>query len=775
MPDPALDLIALRTSPPEFSIESAERIARDHFGIDGEARPLHGERDQNFHIRPEAGDGIVLKIVGAAENPVVVEFQTAVLRHLDAVDPGLPIPRVVATRSGESAAVVRDRAGTRHFVRAVSYLAGTPLEGRVPGPGLLAEIGRVLGRLDRALRGFFHPAAGQKLVWDPRRAAELRPQTALIEPDSVRALVEQVLDRFIADLPALARLPAQIIHNDCHPGNLLVDDEGGSVVGLLDFGDMIHAPRVFEPAVPAAEIVADPAASLDSAAELLRGYAERIRLDDDEVAALPRVIHARLALNLTIHAWRRRHDPAGADKLTDQSLYAADLLRTWLAAGQDRIHAAFRAANSGLRRSPEDLVRRRRRRLGPGLELSYAEPVHFTRGDGVHLFDPAGECYLDAYNNVPSVGHANPHVAEAVARQMAELCSNTRYLHETILDYGDRLVQTLPEPLDSCLFVNSGSEANDAAWRIAKAVTGRQGALVMASAYHGITDAVAALSPYYGPQARQPAAHVRMLEPPDTYRGRFRAGFDSAGAYAEDAARAIAALDAGGHGVAAFIVDSCFTSNGILNPPGDYLARVAALVRAAGGLVIADEVQSGFGRTGDRFWGFENHGIVPDMVTLGKPMANGHPVGAVVTRPDLLTAFTERVEFFSTFGGNPVSAAAALATLEVMQREQLQENARATGAQFRRGIEALARRHQAIGDIRGRGLMIGVEIVRDRGSREPASDWSRHIVNAMRRDRVLIGIDGPHGNVLKIRPPLPFRPCHAERAIEALERALSRL
>jgi 4-aminobutyrate aminotransferase-like enzyme len=394
-----------------------------------------------------------------------------------------------------------------------------------------------------------------------------------------------------------------------------------------------------------------------------------------------------------------------------------------------------------------------------------------VRGEGVWLYDPAGRRHLDAYNNVPSVGHANPHVAGAIARQAALITSNTRYLHETVVEYAERLAATMPAGLDTCLFVNSGSEANDAAWRIAKAATGRTGALTMENAYHGVTDAVAALSPYYGAQAVPLAPHVQAVESPDIYRGRFR-GSDAAARYAEDADRAIAALAASGHGIAAFIVDSAFVSNGIIDVPPGWLQAVAARVRAAGGLVIGDEVQSGFGRLGDAFWGFAAHGIVPDLVTLGKPMASGHPVGVVVTRAEILAAFTGRVEFFSTFGGNPVSAAAALATLEVLQRDRLQENARATGAAFRAGIAALAEAHEAIGQVRGRGLMIGVDLVRDRATRAPAPDLARRVVNAMRALGVLIGVDGPGGNVLKIRPPLPFAAEHAEIAVAALDRAL---
>jgi 4-aminobutyrate aminotransferase-like enzyme/Ser/Thr protein kinase RdoA (MazF antagonist) len=765
-------LIALEARTPVFSAEEAGRIARSSFGIDGTVTALYGERDQNFHIRPEAGDGIVLKFIGSQEDPAVVDLQTAVLQHIAEVDPGLPVPRIVPTLEGAPHGMAVDSAGIPHRVRAVAFQPGQLLDRITAPPELLGEIGRTVARLDRALRGFFHPAAAQPIVWDLRRAGALRPHAALIADAGLRDLVERGLDRFLGRLAEYRRLPAQVIHNDCHPGNLLVDPGATKLVGILDFGDLIHGPTVFDAAVPAAEVAGVGLSPLDSAARVIVGYDEVSPLEEAEIAALYDAIVARHAISLAIHAWRGRHDPAGADKLGNVVETNARALDQLLTIGAEAAIRRFRDAVAGDGHpSQGNLVERRRRLLGDGLELSYRTPFHPVRGEGVLLFDAAGQDHLDAYNNVPSVGHGNPEVAAAIGRQMRRLCANTRYLDETVLDYAERLTATMPAGLDACLFVNSGSEANDAAWRIAKAVTGRSGALVMSNAYHGITDAVAALSPYYGTQAVALAPHVQAIEAPDTYRGRFR-GADAASRYAEDADRAIAALHASGHGLAALIVDSAFVSNGIIDVPPGWLEAVAAKVRAAGGLVIGDEVQSGFGRMGDALWGFQVQGFVPDLVTLGKPMANGHPVGAVVTGHDVLRRFTERVEFFSTFGGNPVSAAAALATLGIIQRDGLQANARETGALFRRRIAERIGDHPAVGDIRGRGLMIGVDIVVDRDSREPSQKRARTIANAMRDRRVLIGTEGPHGNVLKIRPPLPFGPPHVERAVAVLAAAL---
>lgn len=769
-----LALTALAGRPPRFAEEHAARIARDVFGIEGVPRLLYGERDQNFHIAAPEGRDIILKIIDSREDPQVIDLQIAALRHVARIDPSLPVPRLIATREGPDMAHVAGSEGENNAVYALSFLQGEMLEGIPAKRDLLAEIGRVVARLGLALRGYFHAAAGRHIAWDPRQAPALRRHTPLIADRDTRRIVETALDRFIAIAPKLASLRSQVIHHDGHPGNLLVERTANKVLGLLDFGDIIHAPLIFDLAVPAAEAPGEGLTPIESAACVLAGYAGVTPLEEAELAFLYDTILARHAVTLAIHGWRTRHDPEGAAKLEVYCATNGPALAELLHLGPDKAMAAFRAANLTDVSETGALLGRRRNVLGPSLELSYAKPVHAVKGEGVFLWEPDGSRLLDVYNNVPSVGHANPEVAEAIARQARQVSSNTRYLHETVVAYAERITRTLPEGLDKCLFVNSGSEANDAAWRIAKAVTGHSGAVIIANAYHGITDAIAALSPYSGPLALPSPPHVEALEPPDLYRGRLRDDHPDAGhLYAEDADRAIAALAKRGHKPAALMIDSAYTAHGILDVPKGWLALVAARIRAAGGIVIADEVQPGFGRMGDAFWGFALEGILPDIVTMGKPMANGHPVGLAVTRADLLADFTRRVDFFSTFGGNPVSAAAALATLTVIERDGLQDRARATGQAFRAGIKALAQRHAMIGDVRGRGLMTGVDIVADRATRAPDPQEARRITNRLRELGVLVGIDGPYGNVLKVRPPLPFGPEHAEIALAAMDKAMS--
>jgi 4-aminobutyrate aminotransferase-like enzyme len=389
------------------------------------------------------------------------------------------------------------------------------------------------------------------------------------------------------------------------------------------------------------------------------------------------------------------------------------------------------------------------------------------------LIDAAGRAFLDAYNNVPQVGHCHPAVVEALSRQAAKLNTNTRYIYKSVVEYADRLVGTLPGELSVCMFVCSGSEANDLAWRLAKAHTGHTGGIAMADAYHGTTEAVNDLSPSELRRGETPAPHIASVPAPNGYRGPYRRdepGF--AERYADALDDAIASLAERGHAPAAFYLDLILCSSGILEPPPGYLRAAFAKVRAAGGLCVADEVQSGFGRTGAQFWGFDAHGVIPDIVTLGKPIGNGYSMAAVVTRPEIVRSFVGHNEFFSTTGGNPVACEVGLAVLEVLEREKLQENANRVGGYLRSGLERLADRHPLIGDVRGAGLFVGVELVRDRKTLEPATQETRAIVNGMREDGVLVGIAGAQRNILKLRPPLVFSEANADQLLVALARAL---
>jgi 4-aminobutyrate aminotransferase-like enzyme/Ser/Thr protein kinase RdoA (MazF antagonist) len=413
----------------------------------------------------------------------------------------------------------------------------------------------------------------------------------------------------------------------------------------------------------------------------------------------------------------------------------------------------------------------RRRLLGPNLSVSYAEPLRIVRGLGAYLYDDLGRGYLDSVNNVAHVGHAHPHVVAAGSRQMAVLNTNTRYLHEEVLRYAERLTATLPDPLSVCFFVNSGSEANDLALRLIRTFTGRQDVVCVDHGYHGHTQALIDVSPYKhagrGGRGAPPWVHVAAM--PDPYRGPHRGyGPEVSAAYVADVARCVDEAD----GLAGMIVESMIGCGGQVVLPEGYLVGAADVVRAAGGLVIADEVQVGFGRVGPAFWGFATQGLVPDIVTLGKPAGDGHPLAAVVTTPEIAAAFANGMEYFNTFGGNPVSAAIGSAVLDVLETERLPENAEVLGRRILSGARELAERHELVGDARGLGLYLGIELVRDRESLEPAPAEAAYVIERMRELGVLVSIDGPWHNVLKIKPPLVWTEADVDRLLATLDDVL---
>ncbi|CAH0224550.1 4-aminobutyrate aminotransferase GabT [Rahnella aquatilis] len=415
--------------------------------------------------------------------------------------------------------------------------------------------------------------------------------------------------------------------------------------------------------------------------------------------------------------------------------------------------------------TPKQVLEGRQQFLGGGYRLFYQEPLHVVRGEGVWLYDSEGRRYLDAYNNVASVGHCHPAVVEAITTQAAQLNTHTRYLNDAIVEFAEDFLTEFPPELRNLTMPCTGSEANDLALRVARQLTGGQGVIVTSWAYHCVTSALAELSPSLGDGFEQ-GKNVWLTDAPDTFRhpGVFSAGVE----------RALEEMKHAGVKPAALLVDTIFSSDGVFSPDPLDMQRAVGLVRAAGGLFIADEVQPGFGRTGSQRWGFARYGVTPDLVSLGKPMGNGHPFAGLVGRPELFAEFGRRQRYFITFGGNPVSCRAAHAVLQILRREELQQNAQMTGAILREGLQKLAQRYPVIGEVRGDGLFIGVELVSDQRN-TPAPELAAFIVNEMRQKQVLISATGPAANVLKIRPPLVFQPEHATLLLQTLASVLAEM
>jgi 4-aminobutyrate aminotransferase-like enzyme len=421
------------------------------------------------------------------------------------------------------------------------------------------------------------------------------------------------------------------------------------------------------------------------------------------------------------------------------------------------------------------LLERRYRVMGRHSPLFYERPLHLVRGEGVWVFDADGKRYLDAYNNVPHVGHCHPHVVEALHRQASTLNTHTRYLDETVVNYAEKLLATFDSSLANAMFVCTGSEANELALRMARECTGNQGIISTAFAYHGNTAAVSQISTLFTPPEKR-GPFVRAIPVFDPYRDRNgRSDEALSDAYAADVSHAIEDFESQGVKLAGMLICTAFSSEGLPMVPAGYLRKTAKIVHEAGGLLIADEVQGGFGRFGTHMWGHAALGAIPDLVTMGKPMGNGHPLAGVVARADLVETFAGRNMYFNTFGGNPVSAAVGMAVLEVIEREQLLANARSVGGYVMEQLRSLQNKHSLIGDVRGNGMFFAVEMVTDRKTKAPAAAPTKRIINAMRDRGVLISRIGMGDNILKIRPPMPFTREHADQLIATLDDVITGL
>ncbi len=768
----------LVANPPRFSLEAATKMARQHFGLSGRISPLYSERDQNFRLSGPEGDW-VLKISNAAEPSDLIEAQVAALEHLALVAPDLPLPRVRPTVTGAGWIALTGNGDESHTTFALSFLPGRIASDCAPTKDDFQTIGAAIARLERGMRGFFHPAMGDRaLLWDIRELHQLRGKVGHLggEAEAIGALVDDVLARIDGKL---AELAAQVIHGDVHGHNLIMAHDSTRITGIIDFGDMFHGPAILNLSNAMADFLHETDQPLAMWQAMIKGYASSRRIEPEEIDLLYDLVLARQLVTILITATRSAETKGAADYIAAAGFGTIEGLAPLLDIGRDKATAHFAAA-AGLsapigEQSVDQMMARRKKVMGARPYVFYDPPLHLVRGQGVWLFDADGRRYMDLYNNVPIVGHCNPRVADAIAAQTRILNTNTRYLGEHLLDYAERLGALTGGALAACAFVNSGSEANDIAWRMAREWTGHTGALTQEFAYHGITEAIDALSPSALRDAATPG-HVRTILGPDGYRGPFKHGTPDLGAhYAKDADRAIRSLAEAGMKPAALIVDSAFLTNGVLEPVPGYVADLFIRVRAAGGLCIADEVQSGFGRMGGHFWGYQHHGVTPDFVTIGKPAGNGHPIGVVLTRPEILDHFLTKTAFFSTFGGNNVSCAAGLAVLDEIRDRDLVANARDTGARFKAGLLRLKDRYPIIGDIRGMGLVFGMELVSDRQNLAPAAAETDRLLGLMRDEGLLAGAEGVHGNIVKMRPPLVFNLSDCDHALAALDRSLSRL
>jgi len=692
----------LKTPSPSFSVDKVNEIANELYGISGTLSQLRSERDQNFHIVTESGNQYVIKIANSAEDTAIIDMQLKALEHISLVDPDLQVPKVLLSKSGSAIEEVEAEDGRKHAVRVVTYLPGVYPKDEYVSDDLYRQLGLYLARLTIDLRGFFHPVANYELLWDLKHTAKLRDYLAFITNAEHRELVSYFLDRFDKNvLPLIPKLRAQIVHNDLVPDNILVaEDAHNKIVGIIDFGDLTHTLLVIDMATTIAGTLRETDDPVDIAAQIVAGYNELIPLEETELRLLFDLIGARLTMLNVIAYWRVTIHPDNYDYIMGGVDSTWRILKMWRDRDPAMVAKKFfrvcgfwehkgveqRKDQSG--EEIDSLLSRRERLLGPCAYLFYNRPLHIVRGEGVWLFDNEGNRYLDAYNNVPQVGHCHPHVDNAISRQSRLLNTSTRYLHEHILELAERITKRLPEPLSVCMFVCTGSEANELAWRMAQLVSGNTGALITKYSYHGSTAATAQFSTESLPEGKLPP-HVQTFFAPTS---------DSNWRKPDSGIRdAIMALDEKGHRPAMLLLDTSFASDGIYTSPNGYLKILFKETRATGGLCVADEVQGGFGRFGEHFWGFEFDDVIPDIVTMGKPMGNGHPLAAVVTRPEIAEVLANETGYFNTFGGNPVSCAAGLAVLDVIEKEGLQQNAYEVGEYLKEGLSELQKNYPLLG------------------------------------------------------------------------------
>ncbi|MEI8411341.1 MULTISPECIES: aminotransferase class III-fold pyridoxal phosphate-dependent enzyme [unclassified Kribbella] len=734
--------------PPQVDLTAAARLLQVEYGVDAEVSDLRSERDRNFLALAEDGRRLVIKVSNSGDDPDQLAMENAAMHHVELVDPDLPIPRVLTSLDGRSVVTVGAADGRTHRVRVMTVMPGDVADLTALPGWFAADFGSVSARLTRALQGFGHPAAYRRLDWDPRIVTTLRPYADSLPDERRRAPMHRLLERFEGLDAATRELPGFVLHGDVTLSNVLLKD--GGITGVIDFGDMHHTARVAELAISLTSLLRESDDVWGDAGRFLDGYQRVLPLEPAEVALIGELVLARSAASVLISAWRAPLYPDNEEYLT--SLVAgswrildllADMSTFDLA---DRFHhlCGTSRVTSTQKADPTLLVRRQSALGGELSPLFYRSPLQVVRGEGPWIHTADGRRYLDAYNNVPVVGHAHPAVVQAISRQAAVLNLNSRYLHPNVVELAERLTASMPDGLDTCVFANSGSEANDLAWRMARVVTGRGGAVVADLAYHGVSEATAAFSTNTYPAAARPP-HVAVFEVPR--------GADGNGTAAVQRARA--ELQRAGHDLALLAVDSVFSSAGILTPTDSFVRGLQDEARAAGGLFLADEVQAGFGRGGRNLWRFQDFGLTPDFVTLGKPMGNGHPVAALITRREIAEAFVEVDEYFSTFGGNPVSCVAALTVLDVIEQMSLVERSGQVGAELRAGLEAL------VPEVRGQGLMVGVEM-------PDAADFAERL----REYGVLVGTTGPGGGVLKIRPPLIWETAEVEQFLIAFQEAM---
>ena len=738
-----------------------------------EIKKLNGYENENYFIKTINNKFIFKKYPYSSELESIIHAENETLLFLSQNNNQFPNP--INTAEGLFLKVY-EIDGEKFICRMLSFLEGEMLGSIKNNKKIFESFGFFLAKMNKKLISYNNNIIKARTWhWDLQHFHLNKKYINEIAKIKDRTLVEYFFYQFEENvshlIPALRK---SIIHGDANEWNVLI--KNGKVSSIIDFGDLVYSPLINEIAIAITYGSYDKEKPLDWALILLKSYNKVLPLLEVEIKILYYLIAARLCVSLCNGAHSKKINPKNKYAFSSEKS-GWKMLYKWLALNPIFVENTFRKAlgfSDINKDSIKNVIERRHDVISPVISLSYDNPIIFERAAFQYMFDVHGNTFLDAYNNIPIVGHSHPKVFYDAKKQMSKLNTNTRYLYDNLPEYAEKILSKFPDSLNKIYFLNSGSEASDLAIRLAYSHTKLNKIMVLENGYHGHTQRGIDISDYKfnNKKGQGKKEYIIKVPMPNIYNGKYSKDDGSAGKmYAYDAIKEMKKF---GSSVAGFICEPILGCGGQISLAKGYLKEMYTAIRAQGGVCISDEVQTGFGRLGDSFWGFEIHDVIPDIVVIGKPMGNGHPIGAVITSNEIAESFNKGVEFFSSFGGNPVSCAIGLSVLKIIEKENLQENAKVVGEFYISLFKKLQKKYKCIGDVRGKGLFIGVEIVKE-NLKEPDKVLANKIKNELRNNNILIGTDGPNGNVLKTKPPLCFTKENAEMVVKNIEKILKKI
>ena len=727
-------------------------------------KKISGYENENYLIKSKDKSKYILKKYNySKENLSIIQAENDCLKYLNK-NFNSSYPEPIYSFNKNCYEIIKS-SNHKYIIRILSYIEGVFLGKFNPTKNNLKEIGYFIGNLNKQLKNYSNESiSSRKLHWDIQNLNLNKKHLKYISDPSDRKIVLfffQQFNEFVS--PILNELRTSIIHNDTNEWNILF--QKNKKVSIIDFGDLAKTQLVNEIATAMTYVSYTQEKPLENASIILKSYNEVIKLTDIEISLLYYLMAAKLCISVCNSAYSKKINPSNKYALISEK-NAWKMLRYLVKISPEYVENSFRKVLNKKKKKFKKIktyLEERNSILSDIFSVSYNKPIVFESSAFQYMFDIEGNSFLDAYNNIPIVGHAHPKVNDAISKQIKKLNTNTRYIYDKLYEYGNKLLKKFPKKLNKIYFVNSGSEASDLAIKIALSHSKNKKIMVIENGYHGHTQRGTDISHYkYNNKKGQGSKdYIEEVPMPNTYRSIYPKSEKKIGKrYAEDASKKI-------NDIAAFISEPILGCGGQVPLPNDYLKIIYKNIRKKGGVCISDEVQTGFGRLGNYFWGYEMHNVIPDIIILGKAMGNGHPIGAVITKDTIAKSFGKGVEFFSSFGGNPVSCSAGLAVLDIIEEEKLQENAKNVGKYYLEKLNVLKKKFNCIGDVRGSGLFIGIEII-NKDSKKPNTPLAQKIKNELRKKRILVGTDGPYNNVIKSKPPICFSKENVDEIISSL-------